>query len=171
MFDETLLDSSPKRVSVLTGTHWLISLGVGLLGFLVWYYGITFVLGPPESAKVLATQAVIFGAVPFFLWALFLCYVYADTRHLGLSTWFWMLVVLLLHLAGFILYLIYSAAKTDNWKRATLPLAYIFEALLVGVTFMIPLIYTEALPKAQLMTFLAAPPPPPVQPRGKLPDS
>ena len=27
MFDETLLDSSPSRVSVLKGKHWLISLG------------------------------------------------------------------------------------------------------------------------------------------------
>jgi periplasmic protein TonB len=164
MFDETLLDSSPKRASVLTTTHWLISVGVGLLGFLLLYFSVTSIFGPPESTKALATQAVIFGALPFFLYALMLCYVFADTRHLGLSTWFWMIVVLLLHLLGFILYLIYSAAKTDNWKRATLPLAYIFEALLIGVTFMIPLIYTEALPKAQLMTFLAAPPPPPPPP-------
>ena len=163
MFDETLLDSSPKRVSVLTSTHWLISIGVGLLGFLAWYFGVGSIF-TPESTKVLVTQAVIFGAAPFFLWALMLCYVYADTRHVGLSTWLWLLVVLVLHLLGFILYLVYSAAKTDNWKRATLPLAYIFEALLIGVTFLIPLIYTEALPKAQLMTFLAAPPPPPPPP-------
>src|SRR5208282_5355699 len=43
-------------------------------------------------------------------------------------------------------------------------IAYIFEALLVGMMVLVPLIYTEALPKAQLMTFLAAPPPPPPPP-------
>jgi protein TonB len=164
MFDDTLLDSSPKRVSVLTSTLWLISLAVGLVGFLLWYFGVASILGPPESTKALATQAVIFGGVPFFLSALMVCYVFSDTRQLGLSTALWVVVVLVLNLAGFILYLVYSAAKTDNWKRATLPLAYIFEALLVGVTVLIPLIYTEALPKAQLMTFLAAPPPPPPPP-------
>jgi len=164
MFDETLLDSSPSRASVLRTSHWLIAFGVGLLGFLAWYFGVSSILGPPESAKALATQALILGAVPLFLTALMLCYVYEDTRHLGLSTWFWMLVVLLLNLIGYVLYLIYSAAKTDNWKRATLPLAYIFEGIVVGVVVMIPLIYTEALPKAQLVSFLAAPPPPPPPP-------
>jgi periplasmic protein TonB len=164
MFDDTLLESSPSRVPVLRATHWLITLGAGLLGFLAWYFGVASILGPPESAKALAAQAVIFGGVPIFLTALMLCYVFSDTRHLGLSTGLWVLVVLLLNVAGFILYLVYSAAKTDNWKRATLPLAYILEAVLVGVTVLIPLIYTEALPKAQLMTFLAAPPPPPPPP-------
>jgi protein TonB len=73
-------------------------------------------------------------------------------------------IVLLLNLVGFILYLIYSAAKTGDWKRATLPIAYIFECMIIGVMVLVPLIYTEALPKAQLMTFLAAPPPPPPPP-------
>ena len=72
--------------------------------------------------------------------------------------------MLLLNLVGFIIYLIYSAAKTGDWKRATLPIAYIFEVIIVGVMVLVPLIYTEALPKAQLMTFLAAPPPPPPPP-------
>ena len=35
---------------------------------------------------------------------------------------------------------------------------------LVGILILIPLIYTEALPKQQLMTFLVAPPPPPPPP-------
>jgi protein TonB len=38
------------------------------------------------------------------------------------------------------------------------------QALLVGVLVLIPLIFTEALPKQQLMTFLVAPPPPPPPP-------
>jgi protein TonB len=70
----------------------------------------------------------------------------------------------LLPLLGFVIYLIYSASKTGDWKRATLPIAYIFEVIIIGVMVLVPLIYTEALPKAQLMTFLAAPPPPPPPP-------
>ena len=82
----------------------------------------------------------------------------ASTAAFGLSSCF------LLNLVGFIIYLIYSAAKTGDWKRATLPIAYIFEVIIIGVMVLVPLIYTEALPKAQLMTFLAAPPPPPPPP-------
>ena len=54
--------------------------------------------------------------------------------------------------------------KTDNWRRATIPIAYIVEGVIVGLLVLVPLIYTEALPSAQLMTFLSAPPPPPPPP-------
>ena len=67
-------------------------------------------------------------------------------------------------LIGFTVYLVYSATKTNDWKRATIPIAYMFGCIIVGVLVLIPLIYTQALPKAQLMTFLAAPPPPPPPP-------
>jgi len=43
-------------------------------------------------------------------------------------------------------------------------LAYYGQFLIVGVMILIPLIYTDALPKQQLMTFLVAPPPPPPPP-------
>ncbi len=164
MFDETLLDSSPSRAPVLTGTHWSISIAVGMVGFLAWYFVAPLALGPPDSAKVLITQAALFGGMPLLVTSAMLCYVWADTRHLGLRTGLWLAVVFLLNLLGFLLYLIYSAAKTDNWKRATIPIAYIVEVMLVGVMVLVPLIYTEALPKAQLMTFLVAPPPPPPPP-------
>jgi protein TonB len=164
MFDETLLDSSPSRVPVLSGTHWAIIIGVSVAGFLAWFFGAPLLLGAPDSTKALVAQAVIFAATPLFFTALFLCYVYSDSRHLGLSTWPWLIVTFLLNVVGFLFYLFYSAAKTDNWKRATIPIAYIFEVILVGITILVPLIYTEALPKAQLMTFLVAPPPPPPPP-------
>lgn len=38
------------------------------------------------------------------------------------------------------------------------------QATIIGILVLIPLIYTEALPKASLMTFLVAPPPPPPPP-------
>jgi len=163
MFDESLLDSSPSRAPVLTGTHWAIIFAAGVLGFLAAFFILPVLFVPPETG-VLIAQCIIYFAVPLFFMALFLCYVYADSRHLGLSTWPWMVITLLLNVVGFLFYLVYSAAKTDNWKRATIPIAYIIECIIVGVTVLVPLIYTEALPKAQLMTFLVAPPPPPPPP-------
>ncbi len=161
MLGDTLLDSSPSREPVLHGRHWLFTLAVGVAGFLLGYFGLPFAETP--ELKVLITQSSILGAV-FFFFALMLCYVYADSRHLGLATWPWVVITFLLNVVGFIGYLIYSASKTGNWKRATLPIAYIIEVVVIGVMIIIPLIYTEALPKAQLMTFLAAPPPPPPPP-------
>jgi len=162
MFDETLLDSSPSRAPVLKGKHWLISLAIGVVVFLGFFFGLPVVFVPPET-KVLIAQAIILGVLAS-CYAFMLCYVVADAHHLGFNAWAWFFFTLLLNLVGFIIYLIYTAAKTDEWKRATLPIAYILEGVLVGVTVLFPLIYTEALPKAQLMTFLAAPPPPPPPP-------
>ena len=161
MLGDTLLDSSPTRESVLKGVHWLISLAVGIVGFLVGYFGLPLMETP--ELRVLITQSTIIGVI-FLFYALILCYVYSDSKHNHLSTWPWMIIVLLLNLVGFLFYLFYSAAKTGDWKRATLPIAYIFEILVIGVLVIVPLIYTEALPKAQLMTFLVAPPPPPPPP-------
>lgn len=52
--------------------------------------------------------------------------------------------------------------KTKRGRFTTI--AFIFEIGLVVVLVLIPLIFTEALPKQQLMTFLVAPPPPPPPP-------
>lgn len=163
MFEENLLDSSPARAPVLEGKHWLISFGVALLGFFSAYFGVGWTYEGTES-KVLIAQGVIFFAIPLLITSLMLCYVYADTRHLGFNTWLWLAIVFLFSMVGFLLYLIYSAAKTGNWTRATIPIAYLFQGMLVGALVLVPLIYTEALPKAQLMTFLVAPPPPPPPP-------
>ncbi len=163
MFDENLLDSSPSHAPVLQAMHWYISLGIGLLGFFGAYFGLGWMF-EIQDAKALIAQSLIYFAGPLVITSLMLCYVFADSRHLGLSTWPWLAIVFLLNLVGFLFYLIYSAAKTDNWKRATIPIAYIIEGIIVGATVLVPLIYTEALPKAQLMTFLLAPPPPPPPP-------
>jgi len=162
MFDECLLDSSPSRAPVLKGIHWLISLAVGVVVFLAVFFGLPVLFVPPET-KVLIAQGIILGVI-LACFTLILCYVWADARHLGFSAGRWFVITLLLNVVGFILYLIYSAAKTNEWKRATIPIAYIIEVIIVGATVLMPLIYTEALPKAQLMTFLAAPPPPPPPP-------
>lgn len=46
----------------------------------------------------------------------------------------------------------------------TILLSTVLQVILVGVMILVPLIYTEALPKQQLLTFLVAPPPPPPPP-------
>jgi protein TonB len=161
MFEDSLLESSSKMAPVLTGIHWLISIIIGAAVFFAMYFVLPMVSA--NEANVIVTQSAIVGVVVAGF-ALILCYVLADAGRQGFNRGIWLVIVLLLNLVGFVIYLLYSAAKTGDWKRATLPIAYIFEVLLIGVMVLVPLIYTEALPKAQLMTFLAAPPPPPPPP-------
>ena len=161
MFEESLLESSSKMAPILKSKHWLISIGIGVAVFLALYFVLPMVSA--NETSVIATQSgIVAGVITGF--ALILCYVLVDARRNGLNGWVWFVINLLLPVVGFIMYLIYSAIKTGDWKRATLPIAYMVEFIIVGVMVLIPLIYTEALPKAQLMTFLAAPPPPPPPP-------
>lgn len=60
--------------------------------------------------------------------------------------------------------LIESGGRLKTKRGATTAISFVFQAFLVGVLVLIPLIFTEALPKTQLMTFLVAPPPPPPPP-------
>jgi periplasmic protein TonB len=60
--------------------------------------------------------------------------------------------------------LIESGGKLKTKRGQTSVIAFIIEAIIVGIMVLIPLIFTEALPKTQLMTFLVAPPPPPPPP-------
>ncbi len=60
--------------------------------------------------------------------------------------------------------LIESGNKLRTKRLATSIVSFFGQFLLLGILILIPLIYTEALPKTQLMTFLVAPPPPPPPP-------
>jgi protein TonB len=60
--------------------------------------------------------------------------------------------------------LIESGGKLKTKRGRTTTLSFILEAVIVGVMVLIPLLFTEALPKAQLMMALVAPPPPPPPP-------
>ncbi len=57
-----------------------------------------------------------------------------------------------------------SGGKLKTKQGATTVVSFVLQILLIGVLVLLPLIFTEALPKAQLMTFLVAPPPPPPPP-------
>ena len=49
-------------------------------------------------------------------------------------------------------------------KSWTVMVSFLFQCLLIGVAILIPLIYTDSLPRTQLTSFLVAPPPPPPPP-------
>jgi protein TonB len=60
--------------------------------------------------------------------------------------------------------LIESGGKLSTKRGRTTTFSFILQAIIIGVMILIPLMFTEALPKTQLMTFLVAPPPPPPPP-------
>src|SRR5438045_5409145 len=60
--------------------------------------------------------------------------------------------------------LIESGGRLSTKRGMTTTLSFLLQVALVGILILIPLLYTEALPKQQLMTFLVAPPPPPPPP-------
>ena len=57
-----------------------------------------------------------------------------------------------------------SGGKLKSKQGATTAISFILQMILIGVLVLLPLVFTEALPKQQLMTFLVAPPPPPPPP-------
>jgi protein TonB len=60
--------------------------------------------------------------------------------------------------------LLESGGRLKTKRGRTTTFAFILEIGLIGIMVLLPLIFTEALPKQQLMTFLVAPPPPPPPP-------
>jgi protein TonB len=60
--------------------------------------------------------------------------------------------------------LIESGGRLKTKRGRTSFVAFIIEAIIVGVMILIPLIFTEALPKGTTMFLLVAPPPPPPPP-------
>src|SRR5438309_2152218 len=60
--------------------------------------------------------------------------------------------------------LIESGGRLRTKRGATTLVSFLLQVALVGILVVLPLVFTEALPKTQLMTFLVAPPPPPPPP-------
>jgi protein TonB len=60
--------------------------------------------------------------------------------------------------------LIESGGRLKTKQGVTTLVSFVLQVMLIGVLVLIPLLFTEALPKTQLMTFLVAPPPPPPPP-------
>ncbi len=57
-----------------------------------------------------------------------------------------------------------SGGRLKTKRGATTAVSFIIQICLVGVLVLLPLIFTEALPNQQVMSFLTAPPPPPPPP-------
>src|SRR2546429_8244100 len=57
-----------------------------------------------------------------------------------------------------------SPNPTKTKKPVTVLLSALFQLVFLGILILIPLIYTEALPKTMMATMLTAPPPPPPPP-------
>src|ERR1700679_3443341 len=57
-----------------------------------------------------------------------------------------------------------SSNPTKTNKSWTVVLSMLFQVLFLAILILIPLIYTEALPKTMMATLLVAPPPPPPPP-------
>ncbi|MGO9087327.1 MAG: energy transducer TonB [Candidatus Sulfotelmatobacter sp.] len=60
--------------------------------------------------------------------------------------------------------LIESGGRLKTKRGWTSLISFIIQIMIIVVMILIPLIFTEALPRTQLMTFLVAPPPPPPPP-------
>lgn len=170
MFDESLLESSPLRASVLKKSHYFYATAGGALTSLAWFFAPARAARPSAlefrglyPVGAIAVQSLLVGIL-VAAFALTICYVYGESRQLGLNTAFWLAVTCFLSLAGFVCFLFYSAAKTGDWKRAAIPCVYGAEVLLVGAMALVPLIYTEALPKAFWTEVLHAPIAPPSPP-------
>jgi protein TonB len=159
MFTETLLESSPSRAAVLKTTHYFYAIADGAVASLAWFFtrGQLFT---PIPMRATAVQSLLIGAV-VATFALMLCYVRAESQQLALNATFWVALTALFNVPGFVCFLVYSATRTGDWKRAAVPCVYGVEVLLVGAMALVPLIYTEALPKAAWTEVLRAPLPPP----------
>ena len=166
MFEKTLLESSADRISVLTSRHRALAMVAGLGGFLAAQRVIPLFL-PTASPRALLVHSLLLGGA-VALHALMVCYVYAAARRLGLSAGGWAAATFLFSFAGWLAFLVHSALKTGDWRRATVPIAYILEAILLGGLIIMPLIHTEALGLGELSRrwiVVPSPPPPPTAPQ------
>jgi protein TonB len=162
MFEEALLESSPARASALKKRHYFYASAGGVMTSLAWFLALGRLFSP-APIRTTALQSLLLGTV-IAVFALMLCYVYAESRQLALNTAFWLALAFLLNFPGFVGFLVYAAFKTGDWKRAAIPCVYGSELLLIGAMALVPLIYTEALPKAIWMEVLRVPQPPPPPP-------
>jgi protein TonB len=162
MFAEALLESSPARAPVLKKAHYVCATACGALASLACFVALERLFSP-NSIRACAIQSLLFGGL-VAVFVLMLCYVYTASRQLALKAAFWLTLACLLNFAGFVCFLVYAAARTGDWKRAAIPCAYIGEVLLVSAMALVPLIYTEALPKTLWTEVLRVPSPPPPPP-------
>ncbi len=160
MFENTLLESSADRIPLLTSRHRVVAMTAGLGGFLAAQRVIPLFL-PTASPRALLMQSLLVGGT-MALHALMVCYVYGAAQRSRLRARGWAAATFLFSFAGFLAFLVHAALKTGDWKRATVPIAYILEAVLLGGLVIVPLIRTQALGLGELTRrWVVVPSPPP----------
>ena len=133
MFEETLLDSSPTHAPVLRSAHWLICIAAGIAGYFLGRLALPFLTF--AQGEALSTQAV-FLAILLFFYALMLCYVYADAKHLGFSVGLWVAVTAVLYVLGFsLLVLVFNYYWVPDPSRGVAIVGWCGVALAVLVSF------------------------------------
>jgi protein TonB len=60
--------------------------------------------------------------------------------------------------------LLESSVFERRRSRLAAALSFVFQCFIIGILLIVPLMFTDALPREQLLTFLEAPPPPPPPP-------
>ncbi len=158
MFEDVLLDLSARKLPTLRRSHYLISSLTGATTFGLGLYLIRFIFAMPGAHALAGASALV--AVAIALFTLMVCYVGADARRRGAPAWAWVAVTLFLNVPGFLIYLVWSAHKSGDWRRAATPLAYVGESLVVGALVLVPILKMQALPKQ--MAVLACPVVPPL---------
>lgn len=156
MFEDALLDSSAQNQATLRRVHYLISAIVGITAFALGHYLLPFIFLVP-GARALASASAS-GAVAIGFFTLMVCYVGVDARRQHLQAWAWIAMTLLLNLPGFLIYLVWSARKSGDWRRAAMPLAYVAESLVVGALVLVPMIHMQALPARLALVDVPGPP-------------
>jgi periplasmic protein TonB len=162
MFEGALLDSSPSRVPVLGRIHYFVSAFAGLIFFTLGWHTLPWCLGSVPAHILFMAAAVAAGVAA--LDALMISYVWADAARRRMRAGLWVAITTLFSLPGFVVYLIYTARRSGDWKRATMPLAYAVNAAVVGILILVPLIRTEALPDQITQIHIPSPPAPPAAP-------
>ena len=155
MFESSLLDFRAVRLPVLKRFHWAVSVVIGAAFFFAACCVLPFLSGAEGGA--LRFQSFFVGILTAS-WSLMAFYVWTDSRRENLNI-LWVGTALF-HLPGFAVYLIYSATKTGDWKRASVPMAYALQGLLLGALLAYPLIKMEAVQKAFRIIESGDPPPP-----------
>ncbi len=173
--------STAGETSAITSRGWSLVIGVFLvLTPILWFVENQLAGATYGPSVVLFLSMLLSGVVAFYVFMLL--YTWGDTGRIRIHRAGWTAFVALLPIlftgVGFALipdlalvvaisgllitiavYLIYTGFHTSEWRRATIPLSAIFEVVLLGILILVPLLYTEALPKRMLGIFLPEPPP------------
>lgn len=159
MFETTLLESAAGISSTFTSRHRIAAMLAGTTAFLAAWKTLPLVLFTLKTEGALAASLAVGGLGAVHV--LMLCYVHVESRRLGLSRAGWIAAVFAGSALGFMTFLIRSARRTGDWRRAAMPLATTLEVAAVVGLILVPLIHTQALDLRKFRDNARYLPPPP----------